>query len=141
MAKYLLAVLTWLGAMGLAFGITWGYTVYYFPDARAVHPVLGVLPLLVFGLLFMAATLLGSTLTASGMGGFFTAAALYAVMALLALLKDVKDWLPLRLVTDNLAVVKGTMPLAALAGASAVTVLLALGLLMAAIGVFQRKRL
>ncbi|MFD1393794.1 ABC transporter permease [Lacticaseibacillus jixianensis] len=140
-AKYLMGLILWGGSVLLAFGVTWGYTRYYFPDSLAKHPVLGLLPLLLFGLLLVAVTLFGSTLTSSGMGGFFTVVAGYVVMALLSLVKPLKAGLPLRLVADNLAVVRGTMPLGDLALASGVTGGLTVLFLLAAIAVFSQKRL
>ncbi|WP_125590926.1 ABC transporter permease [Companilactobacillus jidongensis] len=108
MAKYIVAYIQWCLAIMMAFLISWGYTSYYFPDNRSPHIWSGMWPLLIFGLLFVAITILGSSLSKSNYMGFLTSVVVFIVLTLLNLFKSTGRYNPIALVTDNIYLIKGT---------------------------------
>lgn len=140
-AKYLVAVVQWITAIGGSFLITWGYTATYFSDDKSPHVWLAILPVLLFGLFFMAVVLLGSTLINSNYAGFLVAALVFAGLVLLNYVKAVKRWNPIALITDNLDLLSGTEKITHIMPACAVTVVAALMILCATVWAFNRKKL
>lgn len=139
--KYLIAVGEWLACMGLAALTSWGYTAYYFKDDQSAHPLAALMPLLLFGLLFMALTVFGSTLSKSGVVGFAVAAGTQLALTLVNLWAPAQRFNPVSLVSDNLAILQGQERLAHLVPAMVITVLAAGALVGAGIEVLKRKRL
>ncbi|WP_125605205.1 ABC transporter permease [Lapidilactobacillus bayanensis] len=141
LAKFLVAYLQWCGAILLAFVITWGYTAYYFPDNKSPQPLLGLVPLLIFGLFFTALLLLGSTLAVNNYFGFLFAAGSIIALTILNMWKSVQRWNPVALMTDNLRLVQGTEKLAHISPALMLTLGLTIVLVTLTIIIFNHKRL
>lgn len=140
-AKYVMAMLLWFGAILFSFLVTWVYTAYYFPDHYTPHVWLGVLPLLLFGFLFMAITIFGSTLTRSDFVGFFIAVGAAIFLTLLGFIKHFKRWNPISLVSDNMAITQGTEHFTRLIPAYAATLVLASIFIIWAVQVLNYKKL
>lgn len=141
LAKYLMGLVQWGAAIMLAFGVSFAYTAYYFPDDLSPHPWLALWPLLWFGLLWQALVILGSTLSKSGFTGFLCGAGAYLGMTLLNLFKAVHRFNPVSLTNDNLAMLAGTKDFWSLGPAYGVTVGLAIICLVAAMAILQKRRL
>lgn len=141
LSKYVVAMLQWIGALLLTFLINWAYTAYYFPDTKTPHIWQGMWPLLVFGLLFVAVTILGSTFGKSNYMGFLLAVAVFIGLTLLNMFKDFKRWNPIALVSDNMALVQGTEKISHILPAVWVTIISAILVVILAITVLKKKRL
>lgn len=141
LAKFLVAYLQWFGAIIVAFFITWGYTAYYFPDNKSPHVILGLIPLLIFGLFFVALLIFGSTLALNNYVGFLIAAGSVIVLSIVNMWRLVKRYNPVALITDNLKIVQGTEKLTHIMPAMLLTVLLAGLFISLTIWLFNRKRL
>lgn len=139
--KYALAVCAWLGAMVVAFVITWAYTAYYFPDNKSPYLWAGLLPLLIFGLFFAAVLVFGSTLAANSYGGVLTAVVVYGVLVAINLVKRVQRFNPVTLISDNMALTQGTEKLAHLAPAMGLAMVAAVGLIWGAVQLLNDQRL
>lgn len=141
MAKYTMALLQWVVALLLAFGVTYAYTAYYFPDELSPHPWLALWPLLWFGVLWLVIIILGSTLSKSGFTGFLLGAGVYLGLTLLNLFKAVHRFNPVSLTNDNLALLTGTKTFWSLAPAYTVTLAGAAACLVLAMLVLKKRRL
>lgn len=140
-AKYLCLVVEWVVVVSSAFFVTWGYTVYFFPDSRSPHVVAGFLPLLLFGLFFLAVILFGSTLARNSYGGLLFTILVMAVLYLVNLFKDAQNYNPVSLIGDNMALVQGTKDLAKLSPGMAIAVVATGCLLGGAVAVLNKKKL
>ncbi|CAJ1194559.1 hypothetical protein CPR19088_GLDEOEPO_02314 [Companilactobacillus paralimentarius] len=140
-AKYIVAYLQWCLALITSFLISWGYTAYYFPDNKTPNIWLGLWPLLIFGLMFVAITILGSTLSTNNYGGFLTSVIVFIGLTLLNLFKDFKRYNPIALVTDNMSLVKGTEKISHIMPAIWITIFSALVIIYLSILLLKRKKL
>lgn len=141
LSKYIMAMIQWIIAVLLAFLINWAYTAYYFPDTKTPNIWMGMWPLLVFGLLFVAVTILGSTFGKSNYMGFLLAVAVFIVLTLLNMFRNVKRWNPISLVSDNMSLVRGTEKITHLLPAIWVTIGFATVIVILAITILKKKRL
>lgn len=140
-AKYIVAYLQWCIAIFTSFLISWGYTAYYFPDDKSQNIWLGMWPLLIFGLMFVAITILGSTLSKNNYGGFLISVVIFIGLTLLNLFKDFKRYNPIALVNDNMSLVKGTEKISHIMPALWITIVSALIITYLSILLLNRKKL
>ncbi|WP_225426593.1 ABC transporter permease [Companilactobacillus hulinensis] len=141
LSKYIVAYAQWCLAVLIAFLISWGYTLYYFPDSKSPNVWTGVWPLLVFGLMFVAVTVFGSTLGKSNYLGFLASVIVFIILTLLNLFKDIKKYNPIALVTDNMSLVKGTENISHIMPAIWITIVLALVTVYLSVLVLKQKKL
>ncbi|WP_334329920.1 ABC transporter permease [Companilactobacillus sp. HBUAS59699] len=140
-AKYLVAYLQWCLAIVTAFLINWAYTLYYFPDDKSPYVWTGMWPLLIFGMMFVAIIIWGSTLSKSNYMGFLTAVVVFIVLTLVNMFKDAKRYNPISLVTDNMSLVKGTEQVAHVMPAIWITVISAVIIVYLSILLLKQKKL
>lgn len=140
-AKYLVAYMQWCLAILIAFLINWAYTLYYFPDNKSSNVWTGMWPLLVFGLMFVALTILGSTMSKSNYMGFLVSVVIFIVLTLLNMFKDIKRYNPIALVTDNMSLVKGAEQITHIMPAIWITVISTVIIIYLAILLLKQKKL
>ena len=140
-AKYLCLLVQWLVLVAGAFLVTWGYTAYYFVDKKSSHVVEALVPLLVFGIFFLAVILFGSTLARNNYGVLLFMILMMAVFFMGNLFKKAHNYNPVSLIGDNVAILQGGKELAKLAPAIGVAVGLAVVLIACSITIFNRKSL
>ena len=124
-----------------SFLVTWGYTAYYFPDHKTPHIFLGFLPLLVFGMFFLAVILFGSTLARNSYSGLLFTILVMGVLYLVNLFKAAQNYNPVTLIGDNMAITQGTKTLVKIAPGMAVAVAAAVLLVIGAVAVLNRQKL
>ncbi|RBP99381.1 ABC transporter permease [Bifidobacterium xylocopae] len=140
-AKYLSALVQWALSITLAFSITWGYTLYYFPDGHGPHPLTALAPLLAFGFFFMAALVLGSALARSNHAALLTAVIVQVALMALNTLDRVKRYNPVSLLSGSMPLLKGDEDLCRLAPAFLVSLVAAAACLTFSALILSRKRL
>jgi len=141
LSKYIVAYVQWCLAILIALFISWGYTAYYFPDNKSPNIWIGMWPLLVFGLMFVAVTIFGSTLGKSNYLGFLTSVIVFIILTLLNLFKNIQRYNPIALVTDNMSLVKGTESISHIMPAIWITVVSAIAIVYLSVLVLKQKKL
>ncbi|BDR52430.1 ABC transporter permease [Bombiscardovia nodaiensis] len=105
--KYCSALSQWMLSILLAFSITWGYTLYYFPDRHSPHPLVALLPLLAFGIFFIAVIAFGSSLGHSPYSGLLVLVIVQAGLMILNTFEQAKRFNPISLISDNMSLLQG----------------------------------
>lgn len=140
-SKYISLLLQWVVILTASFLVTWGYTAYYFPDHKTPYIFLGFLPLLVFGMFFLAVILFGSTLARNSYSGLLFTILVMGVLYLVNLFKAAQNYNPVTLIGDNMAITQGTKTLVKIAPGMAVAVAAAVLLVIGAVAVLNRQKL
>ena len=83
LSKYIAAASLWSFSYAMAAGVTIGYTVYLFRDARVNHLFLSLFCLWLFGCLVLALILLSSAIAPGSFGGLILTTAVIVFMLLL----------------------------------------------------------
>ena len=138
--KTLLLAVLWSACYWLCFGITYGYTAYYWDQSIVRYPGLAAVLWWVFGLFAVALTVLFSTLFRSEAAVLGATGGTVLLFALLGMVPRLKEALPLRL-TEGTALISGAADpkdytLALLITAAASVVCLAVS-----ISIFNKKAL
>lgn len=107
-AKYLAMILLWTVGYGILFGITYGYTAYYWDNSIATDLFLAVIFYWIFGCMVISLVQLVSTF-AKGTGGVLLGTlGGVVIMYFLTLFANIKDYIPIQL-TNGYAIVTGAM--------------------------------
>lgn len=138
-AKFLAASLFWAAAYLLCAAVTWAYTAYFWPEDAAQNLPMALFGLWAFGVLLLAALMLGGVIWKSGYGCLLFVGLMVALMAVLNVIPAARDANPMLLASGGMELLSGTraasdcgIPLAIAAG-------LAAGLLACAALLFDRK--
>lgn len=141
LSKYLTLYLQWLLSVFVSFSITYGYTAYYFPDKHSPYPWLAMLPLVIFGLLLVSVIIFSSTLTKNQFEALLVLIATIVVGYLANLFEIVKDWNPISLISENLAILVEKQAFFDLLPSMLLTIILAIVFLFSSLFIFKNKKL
>ena len=141
LAKYSGMVLIWTASIWLCFGLTLGYTVWLFPNAEVVHLFFSAACLWLFGVFLLALLLLAATLTKSSYGGLLIVGAAVIALTLLNLAPGAREFNPLTLVSDNMALLTGDVEPSALYAPALISLLLSAVSVASAMLIFRKKQL
>lgn len=140
-AKLLSSVTTWTAAFFLAAGTTYLYASLLFPDETISHLMISLVCFWLFGVLLLAALLFFSVISS----GTFTPLLLTAAFSVLLFTADILPQLqrynPLRLASDNIAILASSYDLVTLMRPFFLTAILIIMLTSMAILLFPKKRI
>lgn len=140
LAKFVVSFLLWTASYVLAFGVTYGYTVFFWQD-KPSHLIFSVFCLWLFGDLLLAITLLGGVLFRSHYGGLLFTGGVVVAMFLLNLVPKLQEYNPLLLASSNMALLASEKTPAEFVVAIAITIGLMAISLIGAIMVFRKKQI
>lgn len=103
LSKWVSSVLCWTLAYLLCFGISYGYTVYYFGVEGYHHQFAAFFALWLYGVLLLVLVILGGTLFKNIYGSLLLTGGVAVVLTLLNLVPTFQKYNPGSLATDNLA--------------------------------------
>lgn len=141
LAKFAVAALIWTAAYALCFGVTYVYTVYFWPMDRVQSLLVSSVGLWVFGLLLLSTLPLGGVLFRSGYGCLLLTGALVVVLYLLNILPVLQPYNPVMLSSDNMTLLTGQRSADDFTAPMLVSVGLITAFLYSAIAIFNRKSL
>ncbi|MFV0559513.1 MAG: ABC transporter permease [Enterococcus sp.] len=131
----------WTVVLLISFFITYGYTIFYFPDNLSVHLFSAIFSLWIFGMLLFALLLFSSILTRSGFQGLMIVAVFYAVGLFSVLFTKIDTYNPFVLSTKNMDFLKGTASFDEYYPAVLISFLLIILCLVAAVKQFDKKKI
>lgn len=140
-AKFLFAACVWSIVFWLSYGVTWGYNFMFWPTSYVPRLFVAVSGVWLFGLLMIAALLLGSACMKSTAGALLCAGGIFAICMLLSIFPDTLTYNPIQLMQGNVSLLHDTVTMADFACAMGVTLALIIVMLFAAIKVFEHKNL
>jgi ABC-2 type transport system permease protein len=140
-AKAVFAVLLWTVLYLVSLGVTYAYTIYYFPAMEFAHPFAAFFALWLFGVLLLALILFGGVLTGTYVGSLMMAGGTAIVLSLVNLVPTAVDYNPSSLAGQNTALLTGDKTPADLMPAFVLCAVLIAALLAVSALVFNRKQL
>jgi ABC-2 type transport system permease protein len=140
-SKYLLILMLWSLVIATSFGITLGYTAYYFPDQNSPHFFAGFLLLWLFGLFISSVVVLSSTLFRSIYSSLFGTIGIMILLYVVNLWEKAIKWNPISLMSVNVAVLQGKELWSDYIPALMTSGLVAVIFLLMAVAILKRKKL
>lgn len=142
LAKFTAWGIMWTCSYALSFIITLLYTNYYWEDsADSVLLAGAVSGVWIFGLLLIAAALLGGSLFASMYGSLLFMGGIVVIQFLLGIIPDLGRWMPTGLISNNMSLLEGKMDMAGFMRPLLTAVLLTALFLWLSCAVFRKKQL
>ena len=140
-AKFTWSSILWTLALLLSSVTTYGYTLYFFPGDKVYHLLQSVVCLWIFGVFLIAVILFASTLVKSSYACLLMTAIIVAVLFTINIAPVIKHYNPVLLISDNMAMLMPEYDLIVALKAVIITIAATVGLLMAAVVLFDRKKL
>lgn len=138
-AKMTMAAVTWTLSFLIAFGVSYGYTVYFWPEDSCDNLFLAATCLWLFGLLLLAAIMLGSVLLKGIAGSLLFTGGFIAIMFVLDIFPKVSDYNPILLASGNMGLITGVMEASDVVKPVVVSVVLMIAFLLGACSIFNKK--
>lgn len=138
-SKCFVVFICWSVCSWLTFGITFGYSAYFWGNAGIQHLGLAAFCVYLLGLWLLSLELAFAARCSSGMNALLCTGAVYAAIFALGLLPACAPWLPVRL-NDAFALLTGDLAPADFARAIAVSSALILGNAALCLAGFQTKQ-
>lgn len=138
-AKWIIQMVLWSICYGLAFGITWAYTAYYWDNGAVSHWLFAGFCVYLLGCWMIALLLAGSVFLKSGMSVLLFTGGVTAVSYFLGMIPKAAEWLPTRLMSAE-SLLNGSVGIEEFGKAVAVTCVTGALLLAGAMAGIGRKR-
>lgn len=139
--KIVSLVLQWTICLLLTFLVTWGYTVYYFPDNKSPHLFHAAFPLWIFGLLLLGFILLSSTIARNSYEGLLITGGGVVLLILLNLFDKLKHYNPISLATQNLTFLQKASVFQDYLPAILISMFLFMVVIFLSVMIFNKKKL
>lgn len=110
-SKFTVSVLLWTVSYVLCFGITYGYTAYFWNTEGIQNLMPALLGVWLFGVLLLASDLLGSVLSKSSYTSLLFTGSLVAVMFLVNIIPKIQKYNPIRLAAETSGLISGSLRL------------------------------
>lgn len=98
-AKAAVQLMLWSICYGLAFGITWAYTAYFWDNGKVPHCLFAGFCIYLLGCWMIALLLAGSVFLKSSMSVLLFAGGVTAVSYFIGMIPEAAEWLPTRLMS------------------------------------------
>jgi len=141
LAKYAVSCLVFTVCYAVCFGISYGYTAYLWPAQGVLHLALSVSCLWLFGVMLLAALVLGGVLFSSVYGSLLFTGGFVVLMTLAGIIPALRSFLPVRLASENMNLLNGALAPGDFYPAVLVAAVLTLGFVSAAVLAFDKKQL
>lgn len=141
LSKWVVLYFQWLLAIFLSFGITYGYTLFYFPDTKSPHPWFALIPLFLFGFFFVSLILFTSTLAKNQFEGLLLTILVMIVGYLAGMFDQLQNWNPISLIGQNMTILQESTKFKELYPSMAMSFIFGLVFLLSSILVLKRKKI
>ncbi len=140
LSKYLFLCTMWTIGYVLCFLITYGYTIYLFPD-DVPNLVFAAFCMWLFGIFLLAIFLLGNVIISQMYGGLLFSGISYVVGMTLGLFPDITKYNPLRLAAENLGIIQQKTQLNDYTPVILIVTICVIGLVTLSCMIFDRKEI
>lgn len=140
LSKLTAAIAIWTLSYVLCFGVTYGYTAYFWSMDGVMNLFLSAFGLWLFGVILIALLIFGGVVTGSIYGSLLVTGGAAILMTLLNIVPAVQRFNPVTLSSGNMALLMGQRTISDFTPAIAVCTIAAIALVAAAIGVFNKKQ-
>lgn len=139
LAKFTTATLLWSGAYWFSFGISYGYTRFFWEE-KTPHVGEAVGLLWFFGEMLIAVTLLGGVLFKNSYGPLLLTAIVVVILILINILPDAAKYNPWMLASGSVGLLEGSIKPSEFMVPGVLTGVMTLGALLGAMLIFDRKQ-
>lgn len=140
LAKFVTAILLWSGAYWLCFGISYGYTAYFWKE-KTPHLAAAVSFLWFFGIMLIAVTLLGGVLFKSGYTPLLFTGIVVIVLVLLNMVPALAKYNPWMLASGGTQLLEGVKKLSDFVIPALLAGVITAASLITAVLVFNKKQI
>lgn len=140
LAKFVTATVMWSAAYWFSFGISYGYTRFFW-DERTPHLGAAVAFVWLFGVMLIGVTLLGGVLFRGSYNVLLFVGFLVVVLFVLNMFPVIQKYNPMMLVSSNVELLEGTKRLRDFAAPAVITVTALILAVLGSIAIFDKKQL
>lgn len=141
LSKYTCMAMAWTLSLALCFGLTYGYTIYLFPEDRTSNLLFSVFCLWLFGLFLLAALLFSASLTKSNYGCLLITGIVVIACMLMNIIPSMHKYNPISLSTDNMGLIMNSIDVSSLYSVILISCLLSLIFVLLSVLIFRKKQL
>lgn len=141
LSKFTGMFIIWTISYTLAFITAWGYTSYLFPDAAITNLLFASFCQWLFVTFMLSALLFAATLMKSNYGCLLITVSIIGALGLLYHSAALRIYTPMFLAVNTMSLLKGTVKASSLSFAIAATIIFTIGLIMASVVMFRKRRL
>lgn len=138
LAKLIIAMFTFTISYLLCFLVSWAYTNYFWKN-NVENLAFSIFCVWLFGLLLLAALILGGVIFKSSYGSLLFTGGFVCLLFLVGIIPKIQQYLPVRLVSDNLALLTGGLTCSDFAAATVISCLLIICFTGCAMALFNKK--
>lgn len=140
-SKFTMVFLCWTAFYWMAYGISYGYTAFYWSMKDLSHIAFGAMLFWIFGIMIISILFLFAVLTKSNYGCLLWVGISVVVMMLLQIIPSIREYNPYSLTSGNLALLNGESIPADFSKGIIIAIVISVGCLFGAIMSFKKKRL
>lgn len=140
LSKFFTSALIFTIAYLLCFGVSYGYTAYFWSNNTS-HLIFSISCLWIFGILLMASLSLGGVLFESSYGPLLFTGGITICFFLLSFLPKLQKYVPIKLASDNMSLLSGEAAVSDFTWSIVVSCILILLFVAAAVAIFNKKQL
>lgn len=140
LAKFTAATAIWALSYVVCFGVTYGYTAYFWSMEAVANLFLSAFGLWLFGVLLIALLIFGGVLTGSVYGSLLVAGGASVLMTLINIVPTVQKFNPITLSSGNMALLMSQRAASDFAPALATCITAVIALILVSIGMFNKKQ-
>ncbi len=141
LAKFTVATIIWTVSYCICSCLCYLYTYYYWGSGGVFNLPFSLFCLWLFGIFLIAAILSGGVITKNVYGSLLGTGGLVLVLSLLNVAPKIKKYNPLLLASGNMALLNGALVPKDMVVAIVINILLALGMLILSIKIFNKKQI
>lgn len=141
LSKYTMSTLVWTVSLCICFGVTYGYTVYFWNSENVRHILFAVFCLWLFGLVLLAAVTLGGVLFQSSYGSILFTGSFVVILFLLNMVPKLQEYNPIALVSNNMLLLTGELKVADFTMAIGSSLTLMATFILLAMALFNKVKL
>ncbi len=141
LSKYAAAIILWTLSYLLSAVTNYGYSVYLFKNHSVQNLFLSFFCFWVFVCFAIALILLSSTITSGSFGGLILSAGILILLLMINIIPKIKEYNPVTLASVNVNLITGEMGFDDVIKALVITIVLAIASMIAAVKLYDKKKL
>lgn len=141
LSKFTMATAVWTISYVLCFGVSYIYTDYFWKVDNVTTVLFAVFCLWLFGILLIAAELLGSVLFNSSYGCLLVTGGFIVILFLINIVPKLQKYNPIGLASKNIALITGEMSVSDFAIPITICCIIVIGFVTSTIAIFNKKQI
>lgn len=141
LSKFIVMLCIMTASMGLCFGITYGYTSYFWQGVTLENVFISALFLWINGILYLAVVTLGSVITKGAFASVILVLIISITFSLLGMIPVFSKFNPMLLSTKNVEIINGSIAVSEMVIPLFVSLAISVVSIYAAVLIFNKKQL